>query len=138
MGRLIGKHASPGDVCLMVGDLGAGKTCLSQGIAWGLGIKGYIMSPSFVLVREYRQGRLPLFHMDLYRLQDINELQDIGIDEYLYSDGICVIEWAEKGMNLLPRGHLLVNIDTDPDDTRIFTIKATDEKHLNLLSHLSR
>lgn len=103
-----------------------------------MGIKGYIMSPSFVLVREYRQGRLPLFHMDLYRLQDINELQDIGIDEYLYSDGICVIEWAEKGMNLLPRGHLLVNIDTDPDDTRIFTIKATDEKHLNLLSHLSR
>ncbi|OGN90046.1 MAG: tRNA (adenosine(37)-N6)-threonylcarbamoyltransferase complex ATPase subunit type 1 TsaE, partial [Chloroflexi bacterium RBG_13_46_9] len=89
---------------LLVGQLGAGKTCLTQGIAWGLGIEEYTLSPSFVIMRELH-GSLPLYHMDFYRLDNINEIADLGLDDYLYGRGVCVIEWAEKGMDILPDDH---------------------------------
>lgn len=97
LGRKLGKFASAGDIYLLVGQLGAGKTCLTQGIAWGLGIEEYTLSPSFVIMREL-YGRLPLYHMDFYRLDNIKEIADLGLDDYLYGHGVCVIEWAEKGM----------------------------------------
>ena len=83
LGRRIGRLVRPGDVFLLVGDLGSGKTCLTQGIAWGLGIEEYTMSPSFVIMREL-YGRLPLYHIDLYRLDRIEESLDLGLDDYLY------------------------------------------------------
>lgn len=136
LGRLIGKKAEAGDVYLLVGGLGAGKTCLSQGIARGLGIKGYVMSPTFVLMREHRGGRLPLFHIDFYRLQKIEELQDLGLDEYFYGSGVSIVEWAEKGVGLLPSGHLLVNIEIAPDNVRHFKFQATDDKHQRIISSI--
>ena len=86
-----------------------GKTCLVQGIAWGLGIKGYASSPSFVVIKEY-PGRLPLYHIDLYRLDDLEEVGELGLDDYLYGHGVCVVEWAKKGLSLLPEEHLLITI----------------------------
>ncbi len=96
IGRRIGELAKAGDLYLLVGNLGAGKTCLTQGIAWGLGIKGFISSPSFVIMREHK-GRLSLYHVDLYRMQSVNEIRDLGLDDYLYGKGVCVIEWANRG-----------------------------------------
>ncbi len=103
LGRRLGEIAQPGDVFLLVGDLGSGKTCLTQGIAWGLGIKEYALSPSFVIIREL-YGRLPLYHIDLYRLDRIEESMDLGLDDYLYGRGVCVVEWAEKALSLMPQG----------------------------------
>ena len=107
LGVSIGEVVLPGDILLLSGDLGVGKTCLTQGIAWGLGIKEYAVSPSFVLVREL-YGRLPLYHIDLYRLDHIEEIEDLGLDDYLYGRGVCVVEWAEKGLAVLPTEHLLI------------------------------
>jgi len=101
LGSYLGKLAQKGDVFLLVGDLGTGKTCLVQGIAYGLDIKEYAFSPSFVLVREYH-GRLPLYHIDFYRLDHFKEIADLGLEEYLYNDGVCVVEWADKGLQILP------------------------------------
>ncbi len=109
LGLRLGELAQPGDVLLMIGNLGAGKTCLTQGIARGLGIAGYASSPSFVLVREYH-GRLPLYHIDLYRLEQVAEVADLGIDEYLYGKGLTVVEWADRALNLMPPQHLLIQI----------------------------
>jgi tRNA threonylcarbamoyladenosine biosynthesis protein TsaE len=110
LGMRIGKLALPGDIFLLVGTLGAGKTCFAQGVARGLEIYEYTPSPTFVLVREF-YGRLTLYHIDLYRLDRIEEIADLGLDDYLYGSGVCVIEWAEKGLDLMPREYLIVRID---------------------------
>ena len=107
LGVELGQLAKAGDVLLLVGELGTGKTCLTQGIAWGLGIDDYTLSPTFVLIREY-EGRLPLYHIDFYRLDLIEEIIDLGIDEYLYGSGLCVVEWAEKGLQVLPQEYMLI------------------------------
>jgi tRNA threonylcarbamoyladenosine biosynthesis protein TsaE len=109
LGARIGELAAPGDIYLLSGPLGAGKTCFTQGIAQGLSVIEPVVSPSFVLVRELH-GRLPLYHIDLYRLDDIEEIVELGLDEYLYGNGVCVIEWAEKGFGALPAEHLLFQI----------------------------
>ena len=120
LGRRIGELALPGDVFLLVGDLGTGKTCLTQGIAWGLGIKEYALSPTFVIMREL-YGRLPLYHIDLYRLDRIEESLDLGLDDYLYGRGICVVEWAGKALSILPTEHLLIEISYLADTDRRFS-----------------
>ena len=101
IGICLGKIAEPGDLFLLTGALGSGKTCLTQGIARGLDIQGHVISPTFVLVRQCR-GRHLMYHIDLYRLDSIEEIMDLALEEYLYGDGICVIEWAEKGKDVLP------------------------------------
>jgi tRNA threonylcarbamoyladenosine biosynthesis protein TsaE len=134
-GRWLGEFAKPGDIFLLVGQLGAGKTCLTQGIAHGLGIDEYALSPSFVLMREMH-GRLPLYHMDFYRLDTIAEISDLGLDDYLYGRGVCVIEWAEKGMEVLPEDHLLARITYISENRRSFEFTATGERYENLLTEL--
>src|SRR4030042_6314459 len=106
LGRHLGELAQAGEVFLLTGNLGNGKTCLTQGIAWGLGVTEYAFSPSFVIMREYH-GRLTLHHIDFYRLDRIEEIADLGLDEYLYGKGVCIVEWAEKGLAVLPTEHLL-------------------------------
>ncbi|MEJ2047101.1 MAG: tRNA (adenosine(37)-N6)-threonylcarbamoyltransferase complex ATPase subunit type 1 TsaE [Dehalococcoidia bacterium] len=96
IGVCLGRLARAGDVFLLVGKLGAGKTCLTQGIAWGLNIKDYALSPSFVIMREL-YGRLPLYHIDLFRLDAQAEIEDLGLDDYLYGSGVCVVEWRRRG-----------------------------------------
>jgi len=135
LGARLGKLASGGDVFLLVGNLGAGKTCLTQGIARGLGIEDHTPSPSFVLVRQF-YGRLPLYHIDLYRLDRINEIADLGLDDYLYGDGVCVIEWAERGLSLLPREHLLVEISYLGDTGRRLKLKPQGERYQKIITGL--
>jgi tRNA threonylcarbamoyladenosine biosynthesis protein TsaE len=135
LGRNIGKFAEAGDIYLLVGKLGAGKTCLTQGIAWGLGIEEYTLSPSFVIMREL-YGRLPLYHMDFYRLDNINEIAELGLDDYLYGRGVCVIEWAEKGMVILPDDHLLVKIDYVSENSRSFEFIPYGERYDILLEQV--
>ncbi len=135
LGRKIGELAMPGDIFLLSGVLGAGKTCLTQGIAYGLGIDEYTHSPSFVLVREL-YGRLTLYHMDLYRLDNIEEIAELGLDDYLYGKGICAIEWANKGMPLFPDEHLSIEIVYKGDTERQFLFKAYGQRYLELLEKI--
>jgi tRNA threonylcarbamoyladenosine biosynthesis protein TsaE len=135
LGRSIGKLAMPGDIYLLVGNLGAGKTCLTQGIAWGLDINEYTLSPSFVIMREV-YGRLPLYHIDFYRLDNIAEISDLGLDDYLYGHGVCVIEWAEKGRDILPDEHLLISISYLSDSERSFEISPGGVRYVKMLTQL--
>ena len=137
LGVSIGQIAAAGDVFLLTGKLGAGKTCLTQGIAYGLDIDEYAASPSFVLVRELN-GRLPLYHVDLYRLDRIEEIADLGLDDYLYGDGVCVVEWAEKGLSIMPTDHLSIGIDYLSDTERIFEIEPMGKRYRRLVAQLKR
>ncbi len=110
VGRILGKRAQPGDVFLLTGPLGAGKTCLTQGIAWGLGVAEYARSPTFVIMTRYR-GRLTLYHLDLYRINDPLEAWDLGLDEQLFGDGVCVVEWADRAEEVFPADCLWVHLD---------------------------
>ena len=135
LGVRIGELALPGDTFLLIGSLGAGKTCLTQGIAWGLEIKEYATSPSFVVVREL-YGRLPLYHIDLYRLEHIAEITELGLDDYLYGNSVCVVEWAEKGLSLLPIEHLLIQISYLSDNERSFQFKPNGKRYREILAQL--
>lgn len=137
LGRRLGKLTKEGDVFLLTGNLGSGKTCLTQGIGWGLGVKEYAFSPSFVLVREYH-GRLPLYHIDLYRLERIEEIVDLRLEEYLYGGGLCVIEWAEKGMELMPEEHLLIKLDYISPDERSLSLEPAGNHYQQLLELLEK
>jgi tRNA threonylcarbamoyladenosine biosynthesis protein TsaE len=137
LGTMLGELAQPGDIFLLSGNLGVGKTCLTQGIVWGLGSLEYALSPTFVLMREI-QGRLPLYHIDLYRLDEIAEITDLGLDDYLYGQGLCVIEWAEKGLAVLPAEHLLIEIEYTGDSDRNFQLKASGKYYEKLLTSLAR
>jgi len=137
IGVRIGKLAQAGDVFLLVGKLGTGKTCLTQGIAWGLNIKDYALSPSFVIMREL-YGRLPLYHIDLFRLEGVEEIEDLGLDDYLYGNGVCVVEWAEKGLQLLPPEHLLIEIGYLDDTKRSFHFKPSGRRYQELLTQLKQ
>ena len=135
LGVHIGELSLPGDTFLLIGDLGTGKTCLTQGVAWGLGIKEYAASPSFVVVREL-YGRLPLYHIDLYRLSHIEEIVELGLDDYLYGSGVCVVEWAEKGLSVLPTEHLLIQISYLSDTERNFQLKPSGKRYLEIVTQL--
>jgi len=134
-GASIGELCLPGDVILLVGNLGAGKTCLTQGIAWGLGIKEYAASPSFMVVREL-YGRLPLYHIDLYRLDRIEEIIELGLSDYIYGNGVCVVEWAEKGLSVLPVEHLLIEISHLSEAERRLKLRPSGTRYLELLTQL--
>jgi tRNA threonylcarbamoyladenosine biosynthesis protein TsaE len=136
LGVKIGELALPGDIFLLVGNLGAGKTCLAQGIAWGLDIKEYALSPSFVIMRELH-GRLPLYHIDLYRLDRIEEIADLGLDDYLHGNGVCVVEWAEKGLSALPTEHLMIQINYLSDTERSFQLKPSGKRYQEILAQLN-
>ena len=110
VGRLIGESAQAGDVFLLTGPLGAGKTCLTQGIAEGLGVQGYVRSPTFVLTTQY-EGRLRLYHLDLYRIDAPVEAWDLGLDEQLFGEGVCVVEWADRTPDIFPENSLWVSLD---------------------------
>ena len=135
LGANIGELALAGDTFLLMGKLGAGKTCFTQGIARGLNIEENAASPSFVVVREL-QGRLPLYHMDLYRLDHIEEIVELGLDDYLYGNGVCVVEWAEKGLSVLPTEHLLIEINYLSDTERSFQLKPRGKRYLTIAEQL--
>ncbi len=137
LGHRLGKLVQGGEVILLVGEIGTGKTCLVQGLAWGLGIKGYASSPSFVVIKEY-QGRIPLYHIDLYRLEHLEEVGELGLDDYLYGKGVCAVEWAERGLSLFPREHLLISISYLSDTERRLLLEPSSDRYREILARLER
>ncbi len=136
-GRVLGLHASAGSVFLLTGDLGAGKTCLTQGILWGLGGDEYARSPTFVLICEY-YARLTLYHMDLYRLDSIDEIIDLGLDDYFLGDGVCVVEWADKGVDAFVGEHVNVVIEDTGNNNRKLTLSADSPRYSEMLGALNQ
>ena len=136
VGRMLGARLAAGDTVCLYGDLGAGKTSFSYGIALGLEVKEkYITSPTFTLVNEY-QGRVPFYHMDLYRLHDPGELENIGFGKYIDSDGVTVIEWAERAENELPTECLSVYLSSVNENSREIGFLVEGERYENLLVDL--
>ena len=128
--------SQPNDVFLLVGNLGSGKTCLTQGIAWGLDVKEYASSPTFVIVREYH-GRLPMYHIDLYRLERIEEILDLGLEEYFYGKGVCVVEWADKGIPAMPVENLLVTLSYVSETERTIQLETNGQRYQHLVESLT-
>lgn len=113
LGKKIGEAAKPGQVYTLNGDLGVGKTVFTQGVAAGLGITEPVSSPTFTIVQVYEEGRLPFYHFDVYRIGDIEEMEEIGYDDYFFGEGICLIEWAELIRDILPEKRIEVTIEKD-------------------------
>ena len=127
LGVLFGGMAKKGNIYTLSGDLGAGKTVLSQGFAMGLGIREPVSSPTFTIVNEYTSGVMPFYHFDVYRISDPEEMYEIGLDDYLYGDGVCLIEWGELIDELLPEETIRIRIEKCPekgDDYRLVHIRG--------------
>ena len=126
-GEELGKNARPGQVYTLIGDLGVGKTVLTQGIAKGLGIDEAICSPTFTIVQEYHTGRMPFYHFDVYRIGCVEEMDEIGFDDYVYGEGLTMIEWANLIEEILPDHFWQIMIEKDPEkgfDYRMITVEA--------------
>ena len=136
LGNILGSLAEPGDVICLEGDLGAGKTTISQAIARGLEVPDncYVTSPSFAILHEY-EGRIPMYHMDFYRLQDAGEVEDLGFEEYFYLDGLTVIEWSNRAVDILPDERMILDIKINKNHSRTVTLKGTP-KFSNMLKNI--
>lgn len=128
LGEELSKLVIPGDLFALYGELGAGKTCFIQGISRGLGVKEGVTSPSFTIINEY-QGKIPIYHFDLFRLNSIEEFLDLGYEEYFYGKGLTVIEWAEKVEPLLPADHLRIEIEFINYQQRKISFKSIHERY---------
>ncbi|MCR5127031.1 MAG: tRNA (adenosine(37)-N6)-threonylcarbamoyltransferase complex ATPase subunit type 1 TsaE [Lachnospiraceae bacterium] len=115
LGKKLGEAAVAGAVFTLNGDLGVGKTVFAQGFAEGLGITGTVNSPTFTILQVYEEGRLPLYHFDVYRIEDPEEMYEVGFDDYLYGQGVCLIEWAEMVAEMLPEDYTAVTIAKAPE-----------------------
>lgn len=113
LGQQIGENAVSGDVYTLIGDLGVGKTVFTQGVARGLGIKEAVNSPTFTILQVYDEGRLPFYHFDVYRIGDVEEMDEIGYEDYFYGDGVCFIEWADLIEEILPEHYRKITISKD-------------------------
>ena len=125
-GLKIGTEAKKGQVFTLIGDLGVGKTVFTQGMAKGLGIEEAVNSPTFTIVQEYEDGRIPFYHFDVYRIGDVEEMDEIGFDDYVYGEGVCLIEWANLIEEILPEHYTCIQIEKDLEqgfDYRRITIE---------------
>lgn len=130
VGKAVAQHAMPQDVVLLFGDLGSGKTVLAKGIAQGLGIdKESIVSPTFVLLNQYLHGRIPLYHFDLYRLTDAQEILGLGYEEYLFGQGMAVVEWADRLGPLQPKEYLKISLAVKGSTQRTIEIEAHGRRY---------
>lgn len=130
LGEKIGRAAIPGQIYTLTGDLGVGKTVFTQGVAAGLDITEPVSSPTFTIIQVYEEGRLPFYHFDVYRIGDIEEMEEIGYDDYFFGEGICLIEWADLIEEILPDHLIRVTIEKDLEqgfDYRRITIEGLDE-----------
>lgn len=112
-GRKMGAEARPGDVYCLTGDLGVGKTVFTQGFAAGLGVEESVSSPTFTIIQEYEGEKMPFYHFDVYRIGDVEEMDEIGFDDYIYGDGVCLIEWADLIREILPEDFVGIFIEKD-------------------------
>lgn len=137
LGSKIAKNLKKGDIICLFGNLGSGKTVLTKGIARGLGIpKDKIISPTFVLLRQYLNARLPLYHFDLYRLGNTPDILGLGCEEYFYDEGVTIIEWADKLNYLLPKEYLEVKLTTKGRLNRLLQFKAIGKRYQGLLKKI--
>lgn len=130
IGKEIGENAKPGSVYTLIGDLGVGKTVFTQGVAKGLEITEPISSPTFTILQIYEEGRLPFYHFDVYRIGDVEEMEEIGYEDCFYGDGICFIEWANLIEEILPKNYTQVTIEKDLEkgfDYRKITIEEIEK-----------
>jgi len=137
LGKELSKLVKPGDLIAFYGELGAGKTCFIQGISQELEVKGYVTSPSFTIVNEY-QGRIPIYHFDLFRLDNTEEILELGYEEYFYGEGLTVIEWAERIEQLLPKEYLKIDIKFKDRNQRTISFIPQGDRFNNFLEELSR
>jgi len=139
IGNQIGKLLKPGDVVALIGDLGSGKTCLTQGIAKGCGVdeNQYVSSPSYIIVNEYVAG-CPIYHLDLYRIRSASEIWDLGLEEYLYGSGVCIIEWADRLQDELPESYLKIELFYVDENTREMRISSVGTKYDVLIKNLRK
>lgn len=114
-GKELGQQAKPGAIYALLGDLGVGKTVFTKGLAEGLGISEPVSSPTFTVVQIYEEGRLPLYHFDVYRIADPEEMDEIGYEDYFFGEGVCLVEWANLIEELMPEQTVWVTITKDPD-----------------------
>lgn len=112
-GKALGEKAAPGEIYTLVGDLGVGKTVFTQGFAEGLGITESVNSPTFTILQSYEEGRLPLYHFDVYRIGDVSEMEEIGYEDCFYGEGVCLIEWADLVAEIIPRDCIRITIEKD-------------------------
>jgi len=137
IGKDISKLVKPGDLIAFYGELGAGKTCFIQGVSEGLEVKDYVTSPSFTIINEY-QGKIFVYHFDLFRLNDIEEILELGYEEYFYGNGLTVIEWANKIEKLLPKDHLKIDIKFKDCYKRRISFVPQGDRFNKLLEELTR
>ncbi|MDO4489544.1 MAG: tRNA (adenosine(37)-N6)-threonylcarbamoyltransferase complex ATPase subunit type 1 TsaE [Lachnospiraceae bacterium] len=130
LAKKLGEQAQGGMIFTLNGDLGVGKTVFTQGMAKGLGIDEPVNSPTFTIVQEYESGRLPLYHFDVYRIGDPEEMEEIGYDDYFFGEGVTLIEWAELIQELIPENRISITIEKNPEkgfDYRMITIEGMEE-----------
>lgn len=134
-GQAVGELLFPGALVAFSGDLGAGKTCCVQGIAMGLGVedRSMITSPTFTLIQEY-QGRLPIYHFDVYRLTHEEEMYDLGYEEYFYGDGVTLVEWAERVEAFLPQDCLNIHLHIETDLSRTLRLRSASDRYTQVLN----
>jgi tRNA threonylcarbamoyladenosine biosynthesis protein TsaE len=131
LGKKIGKLLKAGNVVALVGNLGAGKTVIANGLCEGLGVKeDYITSPTYTIINQY-DGRIPVYHIDLYRLKDSSELYNLGWDEYIYGHGVCMIEWADRAAEMLSEEYLMINMEVTGRNKRKITLQAKGASYEN-------
>lgn len=123
LGKQLAVSLQAGNTIALFGQLGSGKTCLTKGLGRGLGVTSYITSPTFTIMHRYR-GRLPVYHFDLYRLSGVDELYDIGFEEYISGDGVCIVEWAEKCLPLLPAERIDISLEALNEHDRKITVSG--------------
>ncbi|MCF6465264.1 tRNA (adenosine(37)-N6)-threonylcarbamoyltransferase complex ATPase subunit type 1 TsaE [Clostridium sp. Cult2] len=137
LGEKLGSLLEGGDLISLTGDLGAGKTTLTKSIGIGLGVSDYITSPTFTLINEYK-GRFWLYHFDVYRLEDEEDLLDLGYEDYFYSNGVTIVEWGDKIEDILPRNRIDINIEKGKKlDERIITISGQGERYEKIVKELN-
>jgi tRNA threonylcarbamoyladenosine biosynthesis protein TsaE len=136
-GKVLGSRLMGGDIIGLIGDLGAGKTYLVKGVAEGLGVleDQYVASPTFTLINEYK-GEVTLYHVDLYRIQDEREIEGLGYEEYLYGNGVVIIEWAEKMLRFLPEELLLIEMERVDENTRKITLIGRGNRFAKLVEEI--
>jgi len=135
-GIKLGKLLNSGDILCLNGDLGAGKTTLTKSIGIGLGVTDYITSPTFALINEY-EGRVPVYHFDVYRLENVEDLYDLGFDDYFYGKGISIIEWADKIEKLLPEERIVLDIEKGKDEnSRVINITGYGNSYSRVIKEL--
>lgn len=136
IGYMLGKLLTGGEIICMIGDLGAGKTTMTQSIAKGLDVEDYVTSPTFTIINEY-SGRCPLYHFDVYRINDVDEMYDLGYEEYFYSNGVSIIEWANIIEEILPTERLNIEISKkDNNEGREIAINGRGNKYLNVIEKM--